>query len=752
MQIAALSPWGWARVVFIVLFSNVPAIAQVVSKQHFETSSAGALRLLDCSEQDLTVPTGAPAECAVPLEIDGVECALLLERRSLRAPHFQLLAQDASGRIAPHQAPPPCTYRGRVVSPGRPIEEDGAVAATLKDGALAAILRLADGSLLGVQPLRQADPLAPPCRHAVYRLENVLSEGEVCGVVSPEEPEPRTGEGPGGSTKAASAPLVAELALDADREFHALCGGTLAATLADIEAVVNGAEVIYATEVGVTFSITTVLVRTAEPDPYSAGDPLQLLGQIETEWNGPLAGISRDVVHLFTGRDLDGATIGFANIGVVCSPAHGCSLAQSHYTTNLASRVALAAHELGHNFGASHCSGSNCHIMCATIGGCGGGLTVFGTQADQQIEAFAATALCLAPAAGPLPLPFADNFALPQVEWALWESGSGLQVATNGAEPSAPYSLALDASGPAPAQQDQIVSMPIALAGQAGARLSFQARQSGVESGEALVLDYYASSQQWLELTRLSSSGSPQSQFAAHELVLPANAAHDAFRLRLRTEVSDATDDWFVDDVRVAPAPVGPPMISAVAPAAVTAFAGGSVTLQGSGFSAPGAAVTIGGAPLAAFTVISDSAIQFDAPTAAALGPAAVVVSTSQGSSAPATLSYVPTDPPKLTASPFVFNGQSLLLSWGGEPGDALFILCNVTGQTLPFQSGTLLANALVVPFGGLNAVGTGMLSAPISGVPMGTFLYLQILTVDPPGLYAATAKASNVAATVVLF
>ncbi|MBI4879456.1 MAG: IPT/TIG domain-containing protein [Planctomycetes bacterium] len=752
MLIAALSPQGWARVAFLILISSVPAIAQVATKQGLATSSAGGLRLAEWSLQDLALPTGSPAECAVPLAIDGVKCALLLERRSLRAPSFQLLAQDASGRIAPHPAPPPCTYRGRVVFPGRSIEEDGAVAATLKDGALAAVLRLADGSLVGVQPLREADPLAPPCRHAVYRLEEVLSEGEVCGVLSPEEPEPRPGEGPGGSTKAAVAPLVAELALDADCNFHALCGGSLAGTLADIESVVNGAEVIYATEVAITFSITTVLVRTAEPDPYSASDPLQLLGQIEAEWSGPLAGIGRDVVHLFTGKDLDGVTVGFASIGVVCSPAHGCSLAQSRYTANLASRVALCAHELGHNFGATHCSGSDCHIMCATIGGCGGGLTVFGAQADQQIEAFAATAPCLAPASGSLSLPFADSFALPQVEWALWESGSGMQVALNGGEPSAPYSLALDASGPAPAQQDEIVSRPIALAGHAGARLSFQARHSGVEAGEALVVEYYASSQQWLELKRVSSNGSPQSQFAAHEQVLPADALHDAFRLRLCTEVSDASDDWFVDDVRVQPAPLGAPVISAITPSAVTAFAGGQVTLLGSGFSAAGAAVKIGGVPLSSFTVVHDGAIQFDAPTATALGPAAVIVSTSQGSSVPASLTFLPTDPPKLAASPFVFNGQSLLLSWGGEPGDALFILCNVTGQTLPFSGGTLLANALVVPFGGLDAVGTGMLSAPISGVPMGTFLYMQILTVDPPGLYASTAKASNVAVTVVLF
>lgn len=62
----------------------------------------------------------------------------------------------------------------------------------------------------------------------------------------------------------------------------------------------------------------------------------------------PFAGVA----HLFTGRDLDGNTIGRAYIGVLCSTGFGYGINQ-----NLGSdtRSALVfAHELGHNFNAPH--------------------------------------------------------------------------------------------------------------------------------------------------------------------------------------------------------------------------------------------------------------------------------------------------------------------------------------------------------------------------------------------------------------
>ena len=60
------------------------------------------------------------------------------------------------------------------------------------------------------------------------------------------------------------------------------------------------------------------------------------------------------------GTNIDGSTIGIAWIGVMCNDNWGYGLSQSQYTTDIASRVQLTAHELGHNWNACHCNQSGC--------------------------------------------------------------------------------------------------------------------------------------------------------------------------------------------------------------------------------------------------------------------------------------------------------------------------------------------------------------------------------------------------------
>lgn len=46
---------------------------------------------------------------------------------------------------------------------------------------------------------------------------------------------------------------------------------------------------------------------------------------------------------------------------------------------------------------------------------------------------------------------------------------------------------------------------------------------------------------------------------------------------------------------------------------------------------------------------------------------------------------------------------------------------------------------------GKTNAAGLGSLTVPISGVPNGTVIFTQVLTVDPPAYSMATVKLSNI-------
>ncbi|HEX8684914.1 MAG TPA: Calx-beta domain-containing protein, partial [Pyrinomonadaceae bacterium] len=70
---------------------------------------------------------------------------------------------------------------------------------------------------------------------------------------------------------------------------------------------------------------------------------------------------ARDLAHMFTGRELDGSTIGIAWTGVVCdAPDISFGISESKFNdqnpqlTPMQQRVGVTAHEIGHNFGASH--------------------------------------------------------------------------------------------------------------------------------------------------------------------------------------------------------------------------------------------------------------------------------------------------------------------------------------------------------------------------------------------------------------
>lgn len=64
------------------------------------------------------------------------------------------------------------------------------------------------------------------------------------------------------------------------------------------------------------------------------------------------------LAHLFTGRDLDGGTVGIAYLGVLCSSSAGYGVDQDLNSDTTSALV--FAHELGHNFNAPHDGADAC--------------------------------------------------------------------------------------------------------------------------------------------------------------------------------------------------------------------------------------------------------------------------------------------------------------------------------------------------------------------------------------------------------
>ena len=119
-----------------------------------------------------------------------------------------------------------------------------------------------------------------------------------------------------------------------------------------IVARMNIVDGIFTSQLGVKVSLATpTLFRTAT-DPFTKTAASDLLTELRTFRSGSAAQQALGITHLMTGRNLDGSTVGIAYISGLCSAQFGASLSQS--TFNTTQSALIAAHEMGHNFGAPH--------------------------------------------------------------------------------------------------------------------------------------------------------------------------------------------------------------------------------------------------------------------------------------------------------------------------------------------------------------------------------------------------------------
>jgi hypothetical protein len=297
------------------------------------------------------LPGGSPDAFAVLVEREGVPERLRLQRYSVRAEDFVLLAYRADGSTETLPPPPPATYRG--VLEGDP---GSVVVASLTPRGLSAHVWPSSGDVWVVEPLFGTQRGMPREAHTSRTL---VPQAVACDEIQP--PQSSVAPGP------PSAPLApdlfstptciheAELAYDADYEYFLRQGGTVAGTLANVEghtAVVNE---FYARDVQIQHRLTAVIVRTAKF--YFHNDGGHLLDLFRTEWNTTQAGVPRDMAHLMTDKTNLSGYAGLAYVGVVCnlSYAYGWSV----------DSTGVVGHELGHNWGAGHCHDTSpCNNMC----------------------------------------------------------------------------------------------------------------------------------------------------------------------------------------------------------------------------------------------------------------------------------------------------------------------------------------------------------------------------------------------------
>jgi hypothetical protein len=279
-----------------------------------------------------------------PMEID-------LQLNDLRAPNYIAEEIQADGSRRQLTSGPVRTWRGTVA--GMPKAE---ARFTLDENTLEGII-FDDDDWYIVEPLSRYDESAGPGDFVTYRRTDLIEQSMgTCGTTLAQEIQTQAARLGQNAKKPDPTPQPQiqwriELATDADSDFVTALGNSDNAN-AEIQTIINQVDGIYQQQLLLSFTIVRQVTRTT-PGPYTSTNPSTLLAAVKDEWNANFTGQARDLVHMFTGKDLDGTTIGIAYTGVICSvPTFSYGLSQRFNQTP--QKFVLTAHEMGHNFSAQH--------------------------------------------------------------------------------------------------------------------------------------------------------------------------------------------------------------------------------------------------------------------------------------------------------------------------------------------------------------------------------------------------------------
>lgn len=367
-------------------------------------STAELLESLQAHELvTLTLPkAGVPEQLVIVIPINGQAAALQIARHSVRAPDFKCFVELGGGESYEFDPGPDRTYLGSVAGvPGSVV-----TATLMPGGRLTARVQL-NNQLWNVEEVTAlGDGM-----HVVFNQTQAPElEHGWCGVQNGPQPVHHHG----GFTERDVSLFRAIIDFEGDFEWFGEWGSDW---FTEISGIVNDGNSIYLNAddgIAICHVIKESRIWVVNNDPYTDSNADNILAQLRVRYYNeqPMAGQYRTAVHLFSGKDFDGTTIGLANVGGIRSCGTGATpgggvpgdgpngvdviqdgWTQRFYAAGITQDVSLRSrrvhvftHEMGHNWSAPHCDGDpTCDIMAAFAPAVGS--TRFGATSAGQIIA-----------------------------------------------------------------------------------------------------------------------------------------------------------------------------------------------------------------------------------------------------------------------------------------------------------------------------------------------------------------------------
>jgi uncharacterized repeat protein (TIGR01451 family) len=221
-----------------------------------------------------------------------------------------------------------------------------------------------DGSeLWAIEAVR--DPLTGNEKAYIYRLSDVhITPGALaCSEISTandagELAQAVLSEVTMNATRGLGATSQIDVAVIGDFEFTSAKGSS---ANAELTTRLNNVDGIFSAQLGVQINVNRIDTFSTNSDPFTDQTvAATLLGELSSYRFATPEQQANGLSHLFTGRDLDTSIAGISYTGGLCSHVLGAGVTQGTHSVTMDSLI--AAHEIGHNFGAPHdgVAGSPC--------------------------------------------------------------------------------------------------------------------------------------------------------------------------------------------------------------------------------------------------------------------------------------------------------------------------------------------------------------------------------------------------------